>query len=321
MNPQDDRLGLHPPVRSKPRITVAICTFNRADRLRLALDALTTQTLPSSEFEILVIDNASTDDTSAVYAEYQSHLPHVRYLYEPVPGLSRARNAALEKISSPFVAYLDDDAIPSPQWLAAMLDAFEGIQPTPVSVGGPILPLWEIPRPDWIDAKMEALFTTLDGGDASRWFERDEFPWGANVGYRCDALKAVGGFREDLGRCGKSLLSGEEYLLNANLQKQGEKFYYSAQASVQHWVPKERINAEWLLKRSYWQGRSVAVIQENLGHSAVRQHLGSLWNLFRLSIHPNTLLRSNPQKALPGQMSWQWQRGYFDQIWFARSSQ
>lgn len=323
MNPQPDRLGITPPVRTKPRISVAICTYNRADRLRLALDALALQTLPSTEFEILVIDNASTDDTRVVCTEYQSRLPQIRYFYESVQGLSRARNTALAHLSSPFIAYLDDDAIPCPEWLAAMVEAFEQLQPTPVSVGGPILPLWEIPRPDWIDAKMEALFTTLDGGDTSRWFERDEFPWGANVGYRCDALKAIGGFREDLGRIGKSLLSGEEYLLNASLQRQEEKFYYAAKASVHHWIPKERINAQWLLRRSYWQGRSVALIEKLLGSSSLRRRLSSSWNLLRLSLNP-AILRGTSQKAMPEQMAWQWQFGYFYQIWFAsmvRSSQ
>jgi glucosyl-dolichyl phosphate glucuronosyltransferase len=111
-----------------PSISVVICTYNRADRLRLALDALCTQTLSPQSFEILVVDNASTDDTAALCTFYKEKLPQLHYLFEPVQGLSRARNTAWEEAKSPYIAYLDDDAIPCDDWIESILLTFETIQ-------------------------------------------------------------------------------------------------------------------------------------------------------------------------------------------------
>ncbi len=304
--------------KNTPSISVVICTYNRADRLRLALEALCTQTLPPQSFEILVVDNASTDDTAAICTSYKEKLPQLHYLFEPVQGLSRARNTAWEKAKSSYIAYLDDDAIPCDDWIESILLTFETVQPKPVSVGGPIYPLWEIPKPDWIHPSMETIFTTLDGGDKPRWFKSNEHPWGANVAYRRDALEKTGGFREQLGRKGKSLLSGEEYLLNATLERQGERFYYSPRAWVSHWVPKERINPDWLVRRSYWQGRSVALIDTMLGKSLLRQRLGSTWHLLKVFLNLRTLISQvwpDPKIRVGEQMGLSWRWGYFSQIW------
>ena len=312
-------------VNQLPPIAVVICTYNRADRLLLALEALTKQTLPSQKFEVLVVDNRSTDDTSRVCQSFQERFANFSYVYEPIQGLSKARNTGWQTAQSPYIAYLDDDAIPCEQWVEAILTVFETVHPKPVSVGGPIYPLWEIPRPDWITPIMETLFTMLDGGDAPRWFHDNEYPWGANVIYRRDALEKVGGFCEQLGRKGQSLLSGEETLLNATLKAQGEGFYYSPQASVSHWVPKERINPAWLVQRSYWQGYSVALVDSIVGKSSIYQRLSSTWNLLKRIFELNSLIfrrvSRTQHKVQIGfldqaklMLSWQW--GYFSKVWF-----
>jgi glucosyl-dolichyl phosphate glucuronosyltransferase len=309
-------------------ITVVICTYNRADRLSLTLEALSKQTISTADFQVVVVDNRSTDNTTAVCERYQEQLVNFQYLYEPVQGLSRARNAGWQATQSPYIAYLDDDAIPCEAWIGSILEVFETVQPKPVGLGGPIYPLWEIPKPDWIDASMETLFTTLDAGNTPRWFGPKECPWGANVVYRRDALEAAGGFHEQLGRKGQSLLSGEETLLNVTLTSQGEQFYYSPQAWVRHWVPKERINPEWLVQRSYWQGRSVALVDTIVGKSPLRQRVSSAWNLLKHVLNLGTLIsqfwfypKVQKQIGFSDQtklfLSWKW--GYFSQIWFNSS--
>jgi len=312
-------------VSKAPLISVIICTYNRADRLLLALEALTKQTIAGETFEVLVVDNRSTDSTSAICQSFQEKFVHFRYIYEPVQGLSKARNTGWQSTQSSYIAYLDDDAIPCTEWVEAILKVFETVQPQPASIGGPIYPLWEIPRPDWITTWMETLFTMLDAGSIPRWFKDDEYPWGANVIYRRDALEQAGGFCEDLGRKGKLLLSGEETLLNATLKAQGEGFYYCPQASVSHWVPKERINPDWLIQRSYWQGYSVALVDSLVGRSSLYQRLSSIWNLFKRLLDVSPLIFPfSPQTK--GQLqigflaqaklilSWQW--GYFSKVWF-----
>jgi glucosyl-dolichyl phosphate glucuronosyltransferase len=308
-----------------PAIAVIICTYNRADRLVLALEALTQQTLPGQAFEVVVVDNRSTDHTAAICKAFQARFVNFRYVYESVQGLSKARNTGWQTSPSAYIAYLDDDAIPCKGWVEAILNVFETVRPQPVSIGGPIYPLWEIPRPDWITPVMETLFTMLDGGETPRWFSDHEYPWGANVIYRRDALEKVGGFCEQLGRNGQSLLSGEETLLNATLKAQGEGFYYSPQAAVSHWVPKERINPDWLIQRSYWQGYSVALVDRLVGKSSLYQHLSSAWNLLRHLLTLTSLLFQVLSRTKSGwqigflaqaklMLSWQW--GYFSKVWF-----
>jgi glucosyl-dolichyl phosphate glucuronosyltransferase len=308
------------------QISVIICTYNRCDRLFLALEALAQQTLPQEKFEILVIDNRSTDSTAAVCESFSKQLKNFKYIYEPVQGLSRARNTGWRSARSPFVAYLDDDAIPCKEWIESILASFQTLEPMPVSVGGPIEPLWEIPRPDWITPVIEELFTILDGGDVPRWFGKNEYPWGANVAYRLESLKKVDGFCEQLGRNGQSLLSGEESFLNSTLKAQGGEFYYNPQALVSHWVPKERINPEWLVKRSYWQGFSVALVDKILGRPSYYQRLSSLWNLFKRTFQSSSVVirflidsKFRSQISLLDQikiiLAWQW--GYFSKVWFS----
>ncbi len=299
-------------------ISVAICTYNRADRLTLSLESLCQQTLTFDDFEILVIDNASSDRTPQVCTEYQSSLPNLKYIYEPVRGLSKARNTACQQAQGKYIAYLDDDAIACPIWLETILQVFKNIQPTPIGMGGAIYPLWEIPKPEWMHKYMEDLFTVLDYGDRPRWFESDKFPYGANMTYQRPALLAVGGFSENLGRKGQNLLSEEEHLLNLQLQNQGGKFYYHPQAAVEHWIPKERINPNWLVRRSYWQGRSVAMVNQLLGTPLPQLR----WESFQKLVHWMNWKRAIAQ-LWPNQkvriwtriwLYWHW--GYFYQIWF-----
>ena len=308
-----------------PLISVVICTYNRADRLSLTLEAMSKQTMPTSDFEVLVVDNRSTDNTLAICEHYKEQLVNFRYIYEPVQGLSKARNAGWKATRSSYIAYLDDDAIPCDGWVKSILEVFETVQPKPVGVGGPIYPLWEIPKPDWINSSTETLFTTLDAGNTPRWFGPNECPWGANVVYRRDALERAGGFHEQLGRKGQNLLSGEETLLNVTLTSQGERFYYIPQAWVHHWVPKERINPDWLIQRGYWQGRSVALVDTIIGKSLLRQRFSSTWNLLKCILNLYVLVspvyfwtKGQKQIGLLAQikltLSWRW--GYFSQIWF-----
>jgi glycosyltransferase involved in cell wall biosynthesis len=105
-------------------ITATVCTYNRSRYLALALAGLQRQSLPATQFEILIVDNCSTDDTRRVVDEFRQRLPNLRYAYEPRPGLSYARNTAMDEARGRYLAYLDDDAIPEPQWLQALLAAF-----------------------------------------------------------------------------------------------------------------------------------------------------------------------------------------------------
>ncbi|NET31643.1 MAG: glycosyltransferase family 2 protein [Cyanothece sp. SIO1E1] len=300
---------------STPLISVAICTYNRSNRLIKALDALCNQSLPQEQFEILVIDNASTDNTKEVCRQYQKALPNLQYTYEPVQGLSKARNTALKASRGEYISYLDDDAIPCSSWLGSILNTFLTISPKPIGVGGPLYPLWEVGPPDWMQTEMAFLFSILDEGGQSHWFKSPSFPYGGNVSYQCEALKTAQGFQESLGRKGASLLSCEEYLLNRTLCRQGGRFYYNAQASVQHWISQERTSTEWVNRRSHWQGRSEAVVDQLVGKSRKRQW----WDSVAKFLQPQRLQRllsSNLKERVASRVWVNRCWGYFFHVWF-----
>ena len=144
------------------RISAIICTHNRARYLRKALQSLAVQTVDSASYEILVIDNASTDETKRVVREEYAAVSNLGYLHEPVLGLARARNTGWTHAKGKYVAYLDDDAIACSNWLEGILEVFGSVTPTPGCVGGKIELIWEAPRPSWLSDEMVPFLSRLD---------------------------------------------------------------------------------------------------------------------------------------------------------------
>ena len=272
----------------KPRITATICTRNRADYLGKALKSLSAQTLPPSDFEVLVVDNASTDRTVTLVNEMKTSLPSLRYIFEGAVGLSRARNAAIREARSPYIAFLDDDAVATSHWLEAILTAFDSVQPAPACVGGRIDPIWEAPRPDWLPDALLGYLTIVNWtAEAVTLDLSSQYVAGANMAFKTDALRSVGGFNSNLGRVGERLLSGEEIHVQRLLAAAGHKLHYEPRAAVRHHVPAARLTRQWFLDRAYAQGLSgavmLAVMQRPPRHRRMRMAMHSLVELL---LHP-----------------------------------
>src|SRR5713226_9622239 len=123
---------------STPLISVVICTRNRAQLLERALASVADQEFARTDYEILVVDNGSTDRTQEVVKQF----PDARYLYEGEAGLCIARNAGWREAKGRYVAFFDDDATALPGWLAAIRDGFASASPLVGIVGGPVRPIW-----------------------------------------------------------------------------------------------------------------------------------------------------------------------------------
>lgn len=134
-----------------PLVTVIVPTRNRAQLLSTALESLVGQTL-KGEFEVIVLDNGSTDDTKEVCDGYIDRLPHFQYLFVARPGLHEGRHAGLRAAKAPLLTFADDDIRAFPCWLEGIVKAFEQSQVG--LVGGKNLPLWESPPPHWLWEKM-----------------------------------------------------------------------------------------------------------------------------------------------------------------------
>jgi hypothetical protein len=239
-----------------PTASVIICTYNRSAYVLKCLAALWPQAAALGA-ECLVVDNNSTDETAGALADWWAGAGQpdaVRLLTETAQGLSRARNAGLAAARSPVVVFLDDDAVPAEGWLAACLAAFAEA-PTLSACGGPIRPIFEAPKPDWLLPAHHGLYSILDLGGADIDFPAEAYPYGANMAFNQTVTGQIR-FDPTLGRTGTSLLSGEEALVFQAITRNGGRVRYVAAMAVDHHIPAARLVPEWLRQRYYYGGIS-----------------------------------------------------------------
>ena len=247
-------------------ITVAICTYNRHEHLKRLLPLLLSdQTLSRDLYRIIIVDN-SDDRARQSFSSHFSDLPSLSIIESSPPGLSRARNVALEACATRYIAYLDDDASPKPEWLSAILRAFTTHDPAVVA--GPIYPIWPHPQPEWLPHKYVGCLTILDHGPNDRWLSGHEFAFGTNMAFKADVLREVGGFNVGLGRRGAhSLLSEEEVETQLALRQRGHQTFYAASAGVVHMVHPNRLSRNYFRARMAWQAVSALLRDPPLQHS------------------------------------------------------
>ena len=257
-------------------ISVAICTYNRFEYLPKALLSLQHQSLAENRFEILIIDNSSDLEASNNFWDNYELPTNGRLVTGCPPGLSKARNKALELAKSPLIAFLDDDAIADEQWLESYVRYFSQNDDVVVA-GGPITPIWPDDQPDWLPPTYLGCLTIINYGENNKELSENEYCYGANIVFRCDELKDVGGFNEQVGRIGQSsLLSNEEILVQNELSlNEAHSRGYCAKAIVAHHVDPIRLHRNWFRSRMAWQAVSEIIPGEKGGFSPE-------WNLEQL---------------------------------------
>lgn len=238
-------------------VSVVICTYNRSDSLRNALVSLSQVTKPQGlSWEIVVVDNKSTDDTADVVRTFSSQPElNCRYVLEQQQGLSFARNRAIKETTGEILVFTDDDVSFDRSWLTELLAVFA--QHDCIACGGKVLPLWECPRPSWFcdesDKSFNGVIVQFDQGDHIH--ESAVAPFGANMAFRRRAFTRYGLFRTDLGRSGSVLMSGEETELFQRIRSGNEKVFYTPDAIVYHPVSPERIQKSYIQSFFYCCGK------------------------------------------------------------------
>jgi glucosyl-dolichyl phosphate glucuronosyltransferase len=240
------------------KISAIICTHNGHKTLKTAIQSLINQTLPKTDYEILVVDNASTDKTIEIVREFESE-KNLKYIFEPCLGLSYARNTGCSKAVGEYIAYLDDDAIACPEWLQRILDAFRTV-PQAGAVGGKVDPIWEMKPPPWVDDLMKRFLSLLDWSDTPTILNDAQYLVGANISFPKDMLEKFSGFPTELGRKGKSLISNEEIELIKKIKNDGFVIFYDPEITVKHLIPSSRLSPIWFRKRFFTQGISDAIL-------------------------------------------------------------
>jgi len=259
----------------KTAISVVVSTYNRADILPVCLDSLIDQSYPKEQFEIIVVDNNSTDETGKVVQTYMN-MGNLKYVQEFTQGLSAARNRGVREAKGKYVAFLDDDAAADKNWCERIVDAFESVNPAPAAVGGMITPWYEKPPPGWFPDSLEIRtwgdspsFLVSPGG-------QDGFS-GSNMTFPRELLVDYGGFSEELGMIGGRVRFGEETLLFRKIYKDHPYFWYDPQILVHHRVPAEKFNAIYRIRRSFRSGQSYRRLQEDTGeHYSILRRTASV---------------------------------------------
>jgi glycosyltransferase involved in cell wall biosynthesis len=265
-------------IRTMPGATVVICTHNRADLLARAVEAALGE-VRASEGEVLVVDNASTDDTPAVLDDLVRRAPDLRTVRESQLGLSVARNRGLAEARCSTVAYLDDDAVPRPGWLAALTAPYR--DPHVVAVGGRIVLRFVTSPPPWLSSELHSALSAYDLGATARRVRYGEatYPFGANISFRSAVARAAGGFSATVGPLGRHQLVHDETDLCYRLEHGGGIVWYTPDAVVDHYVMSERLTPRWMLRRHWTGGQSAAVfILRNRG---LARAVWRLWWLYR----------------------------------------
>lgn len=272
-------------------ISVIISTLNRAGLLARAFQSLIGQKGGSTPTEILVVDNGSTDETTAVVTTAAETAPlPIRYLYEPRTGLSWARNTGIAAARGEVVAFIDDDAWAEPEWLSELW-AIHSSDPAIACVGGKIVLDWpDRPRPIWLRPSFWGYLGAYDLGAERRDLgPRDLLPFGGNISFKRLALEALGGFRTELGRRGSQLGAGEEGELCLRLLRAGHRVIYTPDAVVHHLVLPHRLEPDFLRRLARDSGITDAIEARARGkprvHLAVRygallMRTAAVWSLY-----------------------------------------
>lgn len=236
-----------------PFATVAICTYNRSRWLRGTLRFACAQDYPQDRWELLVVDNRSTDDTPAVVAEFERAPKTPRYLLEKSQGLSFARNRALREAKGEVVIFLDDDTEGRPDWLRHLMEPYRQDSAGRVGVvGGEIIPGFPDGLPKWLEGQWEPLKYRSDMGP----LPPNRLPMGANFSVRRTAALGIGAFRTDLGRKGEVLAGSEDHDFIRRVRATGLEVWYVPDAEIVHLIPGNRLTFRYAMRHAFDSSRS-----------------------------------------------------------------
>lgn len=257
-------------------ISVVICTYNRERYLYNVLASIASGTLPTTDYEIVLVNNNSTDHTEAECQRFRHDFPQVQFHYrvEPNQGLSYARNCGIRESKGDVIVYVDDDALVNRDYLHTYADFFAQ-NPTVAAAGGPILPQYDgCEEPAWMSHYTRQLVTgKLYLGKKERAFPRGAFPGGGNAAYRRSVFDEVGLFDVELGRKGSSLIGAEEKDLFDKMTSRGMKFHYLPTAILYHLIPPHKLTDDYFRRLTHGIGQSERYRTLQISHKKYRVRL------------------------------------------------
>lgn len=269
--------------------SVVISTWNRAASLAKTLDSLIRVQPFAEGWELIVIDNNSSDDTKTVCLDRAGRLP-LRYTFDRVPGKWGALNRVIPSTRGHLLAFTDDDVDVDAGWLSALRDA-AARHPRALFFGGRVVPQWEVPPPRWLvdraDGELRGLAVSCNFGSVERLLSpKDGVFLGANMAFRRCVFERGWRFPERLGPRGATRYPGGETRLMAQLLADGAEAVWIPDAVVSHRNEASRATEAYLRRWYAGEGRSLVV-------DGTIDRVGPVW--FGV---PRYLLRRLAQSAL-----------------------
>ncbi|HEY7090889.1 MAG TPA: glycosyltransferase [Tepidisphaeraceae bacterium] len=267
-------------------ITVVICTYNRADLLPGLFASLRSQRAPDGRpVSFVFIDNNSCDDTAAVVQQESASFPHqVRLIREPRQGLAFARNRGIREARGEWLVFLDDDALPDPDWLHNLIRGIERLGCK--AGGGSIIPLWPRRTPRWIARSgpysRPRLFASYDLGTQCMLLAHGgRAPFGGNMIFHTTLAPELLKFDSRLGKVKESGAGGEEGDVFERVWEAGLEVGYVGNAVVRHPVDSARFAIASAVRFMYQSGKSDATCDLKRGDTDTRPRLRILLSDFR----------------------------------------
>lgn len=296
------------------RISAIVPTFNRCKELQGTLKSLRSQTLPSDDYEIIVVDNGSRDATHDVVSSLNKKGgKEIFYVREERLGLHFARHAGTSAARGEILAFTDDDAIVDAMWLRALLNVYG--DDTVECAGGKILPIWEVEPPDWVRPYGPGYLSLLDLGDKIIELKKPGI-YGCNFSIRKSLLFQLHGFNPD--SFGDFWLGDGETGLLRKVLDAGLKIIYTPNAIVHHIIPGSRVTLEYLKRRSSNEGAcSSYAAYKRKRPGRARLLLGCLkhaakWMVLRTFAAGNGILGQEARFHNQIRASYYWRRIWYD---------
>jgi glycosyltransferase involved in cell wall biosynthesis len=243
------------------KLSIVICSYNRAQYIGDALDSLYNQTASSSDFEVLLVDNNSIDGTPSVYKTWRKQHPdgNFQYLTEFQQGASFARNTGAAHAKTDWLCFIDDDAVAFPDFVANIIRHTQE-KPTIVGFGGKIIPKYIPEKPVWMSYYVSSLVGNFDYSPVPCAFKKGKYPLESNMIIKKSVFDQIGGFNTTLpGVVGTLRIGGEGKELFYKVIGLGEEIYYDPNIIVYHVVETSKLTKEYLYRVASGIGRGERV--------------------------------------------------------------
>lgn len=241
-------------------ISVVVCTYKRPNLLKNILGLLEKQSVDNADFEIIVVDNNSQDDTERVVQRaIDLGNKKIRYVVEEKRGITHARNKGIREAKGELIAFTDDDCLIPDNWIIRLYTSIK--ETNAAMVGGRIKSLWKCDRPSWItEKKQDGVLINWDLGDERKEIKLSSntpFPFTANLMFKAELVRKIGYFKSCVKGEGGGTFGSEDIEFCLRALKSGERIMYEPNATVQHPVHPERLNKSYFRKRYFCGGRAL----------------------------------------------------------------